>query len=177
MTCSTFHALGLCFRASLQLKNKGMKDHIGTFMFVCNSRFSFVIFEARSRSSAMMFNQTPSVDTLCQFVKAKERDDDRLRVGDSALASRHAATCKGKGVVADNLKLLEFWLLFESHLRASMQKLSLPKMQVGNASILTPTSQNISFLKSPLAKLHSSKLQCWTKPVCRSWLQKLTSLK
>ena len=76
---------------------------------------SFFTFEVKSRSSAMIFKKH---DPSIHLVKVK-RHGDRLGVGDSALVSGRAGSCKGEGVVADNLnvwevrlKLLEFQLSF-----------------------------------------------------------------
>ena len=62
---------------------------------------SFFTFEVKSRSSAMIFNKH---DPSIPLVKVK-RHGDRLGVGDSALASGSAGSCKGEGVVADNLNI------------------------------------------------------------------------
>ena len=44
-------------------------------------------------------------NTIRQYMGQNKRHDDRLRVGDSALASGRSASCKGEGVVADNLNV------------------------------------------------------------------------
>ena len=166
--------VGPLFRASLQLKNEGMKEQIGIYIFVCNSRFSFVIFKARSRSSAMMFNQTRSVDTLCQSQRTLWRPTSSCRF----------CACKWPwwrcGQTIWNC--LSSGCRFESHLRASMQKLSLPKMQVFKClhTIWRHQHQHhkishfseVSFGEAPLFEAPMLHL-----PVCRSLLQKLTFLK
>ena len=170
-TCSTFHALGLYFAHHYSSRTREWKNKLEfTYSYAIRDSVSSYSKPGVVRVPWCSIKHDPSI----RFVKAKERYDDRLWVGDSALASGH-----GEGVVGQFEIAWVPVVLLNHTCERQCRSSAFPKCKFSNASILyDATNTNITkyliFLKSLLAKLHSSKLQCCIYLCaglgCKSWL-------